>query len=81
MVVLGADKESISLGADSGHVSLGVALSVLLKIERVVRSTRRAEKIRPTSRLESCKLVLSETYLGLMEHKPRRVGHCLTPSL
>ena len=44
MVVLGADKESISLGADSGHVSLGVALSVLLKIERVVQITRWAEK-------------------------------------
>ena len=44
MAVLGADKESISLGADSGCVSLGVALSVLLKMERVVRSTRWAEK-------------------------------------
>ena len=44
IAVLGADKESISLGVDSGHVSLGVALSVLLKMERVVRSTRRAEK-------------------------------------
>ena len=44
MAVLGADKESISLGADFGRVSLGVALSVLLKMERVVRSTRWAEK-------------------------------------
>ena len=35
----------------------------------------------PTSRMESCKLVLSETYLGLMEHKPRWVGPCLTHSL
>ena len=44
MVVLGADKESISLGADSGRLSLGVDLSVLLKMERVVQSTRWAEK-------------------------------------
>ena len=44
MAVLGADKESISLGADSGCVSLEVALSFLLKLERVVGSTRRAEK-------------------------------------
>ena len=29
MAVLGADKESISLSADSGHVSLGVSLSDL----------------------------------------------------
>ena len=35
-VVLGADKESNSLGVDSGRVYLGVALSVLLKMERVV---------------------------------------------
>ena len=34
------EEENISLGADSGHVSLGVALSVLLKMERVVRGTR-----------------------------------------
>ena len=36
IVVLGVDKENISLGADSGGVSLGVALFVLLKMERVV---------------------------------------------
>ena len=47
MLVLGEDKENISLGGDSGHVSLGVALSLLLKIERVVQSTRRAEKQDP----------------------------------
>ena len=47
MVVLGADKESISLGVDSGRVCLGVALSVLLKMERVVQSTRRVEKLDP----------------------------------
>ena len=47
MVVLGADKESISLGADFGHLILGAALSVLLKMERVVRSTRRVEKLDP----------------------------------
>ena len=47
MAVLGADKESISLGADSGRVSLGVALSVLSKMERVVQSTRRVEKLDP----------------------------------
>ena len=43
MAVLGADKENISLGADSGRVCLGAALSVLLKMERVVQSTRWAE--------------------------------------
>ena len=36
MVELGADKESISLGADSICISLGVALSVLIRMERVV---------------------------------------------
>ena len=81
MAVLGADKESVSLGADSDHVSLGVALSVFLKMERVVRSTRWAEKQVPLQGWQVCKLVLSETYLGLMEHKPRRVGPCLTHSL
>ena len=40
-------KERNSLDVDSGHVSLGVALSVLLKMERVVRSTRRVEKLDP----------------------------------
>ena len=44
MIVLDGDKENISLGVDSGCVSLGVALSVLLKMERVVQHTRRAEK-------------------------------------
>ncbi len=44
MAVLGVDKETISLGAVSAHVSLEVAFSVLLKMERVVRSTRWAEK-------------------------------------
>ena len=47
MVVLGADKENISLGAVSGRVSLGVALSVLLKMERVVQSTRRVATLEP----------------------------------
>ena len=47
MAVLGADKENISLGADSSHVSLRVALSVLLKMERVVRSTRRVDTLEP----------------------------------
>ena len=36
MVVLGADKDRISVGVDSGRVTLGAALSVLLKMERVV---------------------------------------------
>ena len=78
MVALGADKESISLGADSGRVSPGVALSVLLKMETVVQSTRWAEK---QVLLQGWKVVLSETYLGLMEHKPRQVGPCLTHPL
>ena len=47
MAVLGVDKENISLGADSGCVSLGLALSVLLKKEKVVLSTRRAAKQDP----------------------------------
>ena len=42
-MVLGADKESISPEVDCGHVSLGVALSVFLEMERVLRSTRRAD--------------------------------------
>ena len=39
VAVLGADKENVSLGAVSGCVLPGVALSVLLKMERVVRSS------------------------------------------
>ncbi len=47
MAELGAVKERNSLGAGSGLVSLGVALSVLLKMERVVRSTRRVDTLEP----------------------------------
>ena len=80
MTVLGADKKNISRGADSSCVSLGVALSVLKNAEGGTKY-QVGWKTSPTSRMESCKLVLSETYLGLMEHKPRQVGPCLTHSL
>ena len=81
MVELGVVKERNSLSADSGHVSLGVALSVLSKIERVVRSTRWAENHVPLQGWKVVSLCIVRPTCGLMEHKPRQVGRYLTYSL
>ena len=59
----------------------GMALFCFVKNGEGGTKYQEGWKTRPTSRMESCKLVLSETYLGLMEHKPRWVGPCLARSL
>ena len=68
MAVLGADKESISLGADSR--CLGGGPLCFVKNGEGGMKYQEGCHTRTTSRVEGCMLLLECTYQGNMEHKP-----------